>query len=81
MVFIDGVRQIPDMRLGADGSQVFHPSRGRVAFNESPEVEMLSRINPSDIEMIEVFRGVGQIPGVFHWNGCAVVAIWLKWNR
>lgn len=51
------------------------------ALDEEPEIEMLSRVNPSDIEMIEVFRGAGQIPGVFHWNGCAVVAIWTRWNR
>ncbi len=46
-----------------------------------PEIEILERISPSDIEMIEVFRGVSQIPGVFHWDGCAVIAIWSRWNR
>jgi hypothetical protein len=49
-------------------------------FDEEPAVEMLSRINPSDIEMIEVYRGASEIPGVFHWNGCAVIAVWTRWN-
>lgn len=46
-----------------------------------PVIEMLNRINPADIEMIEVYRGVAQIPGVYHWDGCAVVAVWTKWNH
>lgn len=92
-VFVDGVRQIPasssqrgDARRRPSGSIM--PSRGSstnapsgFALDEEPEIEMLSRVNPSDIEMIEVFRGAGEIPGVFHWNGCAVVAIWTRWNR
>lgn len=69
-VFLDGVRQMP-------GSA----SRAGFAFDEEPVVEMLSRINPSDIEMIEVFRGPSEIPGVFHWNGCAVIAVWTRWNK
>ncbi len=53
----------------------------RAGFEESPEVATLSRIHPSEIEMIEVFRGASEIPGVFHWDGCAVVAVWTRWNR
>jgi len=64
-VFIDGFRQIP----------------ARASYDESPEIEMLSRVHPSSIEMIEVFRGVSQLPGEFHWNGCAVVAIWTRWSK
>jgi predicted CoA-binding protein len=48
---------------------------------EEPVIETLSRINPSDIEMIEVFRGPSEIPGIYHWNGCAVIAIWTRWNE
>jgi hypothetical protein len=43
-----------------------------------PEVETLERINPAAIEMIEVFRGASEIPPEFHWNGCAVIAIWTR---
>ena len=64
-VFIDGFRQIP----------------ARASYDESPEIEMLSRVHPSSIEMIEVFRGVSQLPGEFHWDGCAVVAVWTRWSK
>ncbi len=66
-VFIDGVLQMESERTSGLG--------------EEPAVEMLSRINPADIEMIEVYRGASEIPAVFHWNGCAVIAIWTKWNN
>jgi len=67
-VFIDGMLQIPaDYRPRSD--------------NDEPVIEMLSRINPRDIEMIEVYRGASEIPAVFHWNGCAVIAIWTRWNK
>jgi hypothetical protein len=66
-VFVDGALQLTyDSTMG---------------MGEEPVVEMLSRIDPTDIEMIEVFRGVAEIPGVFHWNGCAVIAVWTRWNK
>jgi len=68
-VFIDGVLQMESDRTSTSG------------LGEEPPVEMLSRINPADIEMIEVYRGASEIPAVFHWNGCAVIAIWTKWNN
>ncbi len=82
-VFVDGVRQVPAQTIRPEGSAVSSRRRAaaRPALNESPEIEILDRVHPSDIEMIEVYRGAGQIPGAFHWDGCAVVAIWLRWNR
>lgn len=47
----------------------------------TPVVEMLDRLNPADLEMIEIYRGPSQIPGVYHWDGCAVIALWTKWNK
>ena len=64
-VFVDGTRQIPPSTHG----------------DEPALIDMLSRISPAEIEMIEVYRGVAEIPGVYHWDGCAVVAVWTKWNR
>lgn len=78
-VFIDGVRQFPMADQSRDRSRQSPISNPN--FDESPEVDMLSRVDPSDIEMIEVYRGASQIPGVFHWNGCAVIAVWTKWNK
>jgi hypothetical protein len=42
---------------------------------------LLEQIAPAGIEMIEIYRGASQIPGVFHWDGCAVIAIWTRYNR
>ena len=42
--------------------------------------EALGRIAPNSIEMMEVFRGPGQIPGEFHWDGCAAIVIWTRYN-
>jgi carboxypeptidase family protein/TonB-dependent receptor-like protein len=40
--------------------------------------EMLSRITPTGIEAVEVYRGVSEIPGEFHWDGCAAIVIWTR---
>jgi len=74
-VFVDGVREVA---ASLSPSAASGPAP---AFSEEPEIEILSRINPADIEMIEVFRGASEIPAVFHWNGCAVIAIWTRWNK
>ena len=42
--------------------------------------EMLARISASGIEMMEIYRGPGQIPGQFHWDGCAAIVIWTRYN-
>ena len=81
-VFIDGVRQVPASSDNPSAGVFGIPRRsGSTSREDEPEIEILSRIDPSDIEMIEVYRGPSEIPGVFHWNGCAVVAIWTRWNR
>ncbi len=40
--------------------------------------EALEYIRPGDIEMIEVYRRMGQIPGEFLGNSCAAVVIWTR---
>lgn len=40
--------------------------------------EALGLIIPSDIEMIEVYRGVARIPAEFLTNACAVIAVWTR---
>jgi hypothetical protein len=72
-VFFDGVRQITAATSPARGPRTF-------TVEDEPVIEILSRINPSDVELIEVFQGASEIPGVYHWNGCAVIAIWTRWN-
>jgi hypothetical protein len=68
-VWIDGQLLIESRERGLHGA-------GSAAL-----AEMLQRIGPTDIEMVEVFRGPGQIPGEFHWDGCAAIAIWTRYNR
>lgn len=86
-VFIDGFRQIPSGSTVSDkgGSGMIYraaaPKDASGLTADEPLIETLSRINPADIEMIEVYRGASEIPGVFHWDGCAVIAIWTRWNR
>jgi hypothetical protein len=31
--------------------------------------------------MVEVYRGVSQIPADFDRDACAVIAVWTRWNR
>lgn len=82
MVFINGVRQNPSLvpSSGPDNSGLLYkpPPVSPTPLDMEPEVEILSRVNPGDIEMIEVFRGPSEIPAELHWNGCAVIAIWLR---
>jgi len=84
MIYVDGFRQTQ-----AAGAQGGNPGLALMTrrmpasprYEDYPEIELLSRISPSDLEMIEVFRGASEIPGVYHWNGCAVIALWTRWNR
>jgi hypothetical protein len=68
-VWIDGKMQLTRSRDPG------HPGR------DIALAEELARITPSNIEMVEIYRGASQIPGVFHWDGCAVIAIWTRYNR
>lgn len=41
--------------------------------------EILQQINPSDIELVEIYRGPGQLPAEFHDGNCGAIAIWTRW--
>jgi hypothetical protein len=71
-VWIDGKMQLASSSPGRDPG---HPGRN------IDLAEHLARITPSNIEMVEIYRGASQIPGVFSWDGCAVIAIWTRYNR
>ena len=75
-VWIDGQLQIGgtfDKDLG--GGTWPNPRRNSVEL-----AALLERIAPSGIEMVEIYQGAAQIPGVYHWDGCAVIAIWTRHN-
>jgi hypothetical protein len=40
--------------------------------------EMLDRVNPRDIEMVEIFRGPGELPAEFNDGNCGAVVIWTR---
>lgn len=75
-VYVDGAKQYP---IG--GQKAPRESLGRVF--KDPEIagstgEMLNRVNPSDIEMIEIFRGPGELPPEFNDGNCAAIVIWTR---
>lgn len=72
-VWIDGQ---PVNEVGDVGNRNQYPH----GLNSYLLAEQLERIAASGIEMIEVYRGASQIPGEFHWDGCAVIAIWTRHN-
>ncbi len=87
----DLLRMIPGVRVsfGSEGTSVdFTRCRGpdakvavwidgaRVMTNNHNEA--LEYLRPSSIEMIEVYRGVGQIPGEFLDDSCAAIVIWTR---
>ena len=43
--------------------------------------QMLERIPPSDIEMMEIFRGPGELPGEFNNGNCGAISIWTRHNH
>jgi hypothetical protein len=87
-VYIDGRKQMPQGRALADAgsaSPLMDMARG-VSFEQAMErrrirgvtAEMLDRINPSDIELIEIFRGPGELPPEFNDGNCGAIVIWTR---
>jgi hypothetical protein len=70
-VWIDGQLQMPQAP----------PSRNEERVEGQDVAEILSRITASGVEMVEVYRGASQIPGPFHWDGCAAIVIWTQYHR
>ena len=87
----DLLRNIPGVHVsfGPGGSSVeFARCRGfgaKVAvwidgarvMTDNPN-EALSYLRPSDVEAIEVYRGIGQLPGEFLVDACAAIVIWTR---
>jgi Carboxypeptidase regulatory-like domain/TonB-dependent Receptor Plug Domain len=51
---------------------------GHRATHMMDAAEAMEQVNPADIELIEVYRGVDVIPGEFLEDACAVIAIWTR---
>ena len=77
-VYVDGHKLVP-VHGGNQGSG--DSMWGRI--NKDPEVaastgEMLARVNPRDIEQIEIFRGPGELPPEFNDGNCGAIVIWTR---
>ena len=77
----------PKVQLYIDGVRVsglepppppLKPKRSTDARKPDPIAEALRLVNPSDVEFMEVYRGVAQIPVEFVNDACAVIAIWTR---
>ena len=75
-VWINGQRLIP--QGGDPNFRSVFSMEGKGAADPGIVGEMLDRIDPSQIEMIEVYRGTSQIPGEFKDNSCAAIVIWSR---
>ena len=59
------------VQVYVDGTRQALSSSGNVS-------DILSSIHPASIELMEVYTGIGRIPGEFVNDACAVIAIWTK---
>lgn len=61
-----------------------HPQLFPIVFIDGFRVRglgTLSRINPGEIEAIEVYQGAAQLPAEARGNACAAIFVWLKQDR
>jgi len=83
-VWVDGKRFHPGggyMQV-ADAGPRFDKQAKQAAIQKAREVsaqlaDLLNLIPPSEIQFVEVYRGIGSIPAEFA-GGCGAVAIWTK---
>lgn len=92
-VYVDGRRLMPEgsvLRM-VEGAPA--PPRGRTSSGENDAVEaarrearamvgtMLDRIAVGDIELIEIFRGPGELPPEFNEGNCGAISVWTRQAR
>ncbi|MGH7714015.1 MAG: hypothetical protein ACREOG_22235, partial [Gemmatimonadaceae bacterium] len=71
-VYIDGVR------ITALPRRVIKPDNSRPSGMDDDVTDALRLVSPGEIEFMEVYRGVAQIPVEFLEDACAVIAIWTR---
>jgi hypothetical protein len=79
-VYIDGRKQIPEHpgRVNETEDLMMGAKKPRDPDVAGAVGEMVSRINPSEIEFIEIFRGAGELPAEFNDGNCGAIAIWTR---
>ena len=82
-VYVNGSKMIPQdaAKVSSMGNQSGIVAIGKMG--RDPEVagivgEMLSRVNPHDVEMVEIFRGPGELPPEYNDGNCGAIVIWTK---
>jgi hypothetical protein len=79
-VYLDGRKLMPAAHSKAARIGTESPMQKRA---RDPEIlgmigEVLSRISPSEIEFLEIFRGPGELPAEFNDGNCGAIAIWTR---
>jgi carboxypeptidase family protein/TonB-dependent receptor-like protein len=69
----DGESILGFMARQPDQKEIDHRREVRMSVGE-----MLFRITPSDIEMVEIFRGPSELPPQFNDGNCGAIAIWTR---
>ena len=86
-VYIDGHKMQPRVSLASEGSSglgVINPMGASASdVMRRREVrslvgEMLERVNPSDIELMEIYRGPGELHAEFNDGNCGAIVIWTR---
>jgi len=87
-VYVDGRKLMPEGRSSVGTESIFNRMRsenggddalGNQRRTMAAVGEMLDRISPGDIELIEIFRGPGELPGEFNDGNCGAISIWTRW--
>ena len=86
-VYIDGQKLIPPGIPDISGTKSVFMTQGQASDAGENEKrrriraivgEMLDRINPADIEMMEIFRGPSELPAEFNDGNCGAISIWTR---
>lgn len=86
-VYVNGIRQIISTSESSVGYGIVlgeRPETERQRYNTERLqrfADVLDGINPRDLEMVELYHGVAQIPAEFDRDVCAVVAVWTRYSN
>ena len=82
----------PKINVYANGNKLIPQGAAKVGMGaqagvgrmfRDPEIagivgEMLARTNPRNIELIEIFRGPGELPPEYNDGNCGAIVIWTR---
>jgi hypothetical protein len=80
-VYVDGHKLLPprtDLTTGSPSPLMMGAQVSRDPLVRGMVGEMLNRISPNDIELVEIFRGPGELPPEFNDGNCGAIAVWTR---